>query len=1128
MGLFLRCLILILFCYESFSVARAVEIDWDDLGQGNASTLVSGSSVAATNNACSPGQVNCNVIATVTYQLVNDGVEGDLGCLWNGGVNCARFYNTPNGGIDDGNLRFGLNADEADNDDYLNICIEFDRVVEGLMFEILDIDEQGWDDVVELYYATTPSATPMLDRVDLVNGVEFGDTTSGNDANHVVLHDLAFFAPNNEATGWGAIQPGGGNASTNDDGGNVSVDFLGTNVWGFCMRYWAGPDSNFNPPAQSIGLSDLIWTSSLPVNLDEFKSMRRANSLDLSWVTSSETFNLGFNLWAEQGGEWHLINDQIVSSKSNDSRSLLRYKKNLKLKRAFKNIRQIGISSIDTSGREEFYGPFKVGEAYGLASVPEAIDWQTAVEKSSQRMKAKGFVKRKKRWVREKKGELNRVNIGVHREGMVRITHQNLVSKGIDLTGISVDRIAITHRGDAVSRHINATGRSRRFNKASYIDFYATSLEGELALYNLDNFYQIVLDPDKVRKARTKRATFTRDPNIASYLIRSITYEQNSIYQWASTFSSPWLDASIGWGANPSLDRVFSLPTDYQPSSDLEITIDLMGGFDFPNVDEDHQVNFSLNGKPFGVRAWGGIESQTFKFLIPPGLFDVGLNTLQMEAVATEAGFALVHLDKYEISYKAVPKTNGGTPDFTLARDKIRAPVFALKRDINQRLWGYANDKEGNLLRLSHKAVRSKTGNEAKPLLLLPQLSVSDSRYWILTDQQFVSPDIELVEYDTQEAGSAELYIIADESFIGDELKKYVDFKRSVTIRTELISYQSLLSQFGHGFDDPYVIRSFLKYQNAEPGEVSVLIVGGHTFDYLDRMNSGSISFVPTAYRAAGVMSYSPTDSPLVDLDSDGMPDVAVGRWPVRTIQQLTDIIDKSSRWELGEGLSNMSSTLLIADNDDRNNALAFSNQLDSIASQFDSNSKNFPDFWSNITRVYAEDFSGEVNAVSQQRSAIEEAMTRGNALIIFNGHASPTSWSFKRLFDVNAVDRIEYKEGPSLIAPLACYTTYYESINDESFANKLLFEPAGGAVAIVGPTTLGDYYANEQILVNMMKLNALHDLSLGESLRLAKRSLGIKKVEQANVWTLLADPTLNFNKNYQAPIRTSSGVLEE
>jgi len=350
--------------------AMAVSIDWDNIGVGNATNLASGQVVQSLDDAgnctIAPPFTDCEVDATITYQLGNDGNGGQLNCGW-GGNNCVRFYNDQIGGITDGDLRFGVDATAADNgEDDLRVCIEFNREVEGLQFDVLDIDDASWDDSVEVTYVPFVNSTPILSRTDLVNASMFGDITTGTDPNHLIEHSPGSPAPNNEVLGWGAIQaPPAGNATAADDGGNVTIDFGTQQVGGFCIRYFAGPDSAADPGFQWIALSQLTWTTTLPVDLAHIDSSKTGRHLNVEWSTTAESFNLGFNLWGEKNGEWVALTRNPVPSKVVDSVSALQYQKRIKLRRADKDITRFGISSVDVLGSEQFYGPFEIGERYG-------------------------------------------------------------------------------------------------------------------------------------------------------------------------------------------------------------------------------------------------------------------------------------------------------------------------------------------------------------------------------------------------------------------------------------------------------------------------------------------------------------------------------------------------------------------------------------------------------------------------------------------------------------------------------------------------------------------------------------------------------------------------------------------
>ncbi len=1101
------------------TTALAVDIDWQNLGQGNSTVLTSGSVVTATNNTCTAGVNSCDATATVTYQINNNGQGGELACGWNSGAVCAAYFNTEFGGINNDNIRFALDATGGDNNDHMNVCVAFDRVVKGLSFDILDVDDAGWDDVVELYYTSSPSATPMQSRTDLINAADFGDVSTGTDANHVIAHDPSFAAPNNEAKGWGAIQPEGGNAANGDDGGNISIDFDDTDVWGFCMRYWAGPTSATNPPFQWIGISSLSWTSTLPVNLDYFSSQHTGQNLEFKWSTSSESFNVGFNLWAEIDGEWQSLNKNWIRSKRLNAYSSSTYKKSIKINRNRENITKVGISSVDSRGNEEFYGPFEIGETYGEVTLPEPISWEYAVAQKSIKLRNKGYIKVNNRWIKPRANisasepSHLRADIVLSQSGMVRIHHRELIKAGLDLTGLRPHEIAVSYQGNPVTRRVSIGRGERTFNRRSYIDFYADNVKGELSLYNDQNIYQISANNELV--SRAKKIRFKGEPNGLKPIIRTLSFEQDRLYVNSSKLGSPWVDEAIGYGGSSTMERRFTLPSDYIEGNDISLNIDLIGGFDFQEIENDHIASIRINGHTISTHKWGGVDAQNLSIAIPATFIKSGENSLQIEVKNNTYGFALQYFDRYEIHYPSEPLAIGGTAEFAFNQDSDSSSV-QLSKNTRQKLWVYARDTIGNLVSLSTRPTKLWRSADTETIVL-PRLSAPEARYMVLSKELFKKPaSIEVVKTKDLQVEEADLYIVADASFTGQVLDDYVNFKRTLGIRTVVVTYQSLVEQLGLGMDNPMVIHKFLIQQNAAATKASVLIVGGHTYDYLNKTGQGSVSFIPTLYRRSNIIEYSPTDTPITDLDLDGLADVAVGRWPVRTIEQLEAIVSKSIKWASGEGLANTSSVLLISENDDKNSGVSFSQQLNELASRFDTQNQSYPDYWSSITRIYSQDYD---DTATQQRD-IRSSMNSGNSLTIYNGHGSPTSWSYKRLMDVNGVNSLEQNSMPGILIPLACYTTYYETISNESLANKLLFKKDGGAVMIAGAATLGEYTHNGKMLNRIMKYQARDGVAMGEAIKMAKRSFGKNKTEHSNLWTLLGDPTLRFNANYQREAR--------
>ena len=90
-------------------------------------------------------------------------------------------------------------------------------------------------------------------------------------------------------------------------------------------------------------------------------------------------------------------------------------------------------------------------------------------------------------------------------------------------------------------------------------------------------------------------------------------------------------------------------------------------------------------------------------------------------------------------------------------------------------------------------------------------------------------------------------------------------------------------------------IKQYIAYAVQKLGTEYVLLVGGDTYDYRNYLGKNSISFIPSLYIATGPSTnFIPADPVYADLNGDNAPEVAIGRFPVRTTAELTMMVNKT------------------------------------------------------------------------------------------------------------------------------------------------------------------------------------------------------------------------------------------
>lgn len=98
----------------------------------------------------------------------------------------------------------------------------------------------------------------------------------------------------------------------------------------------------------------------------------------------------------------------------------------------------------------------------------------------------------------------------------------------------------------------------------------------------------------------------------------------------------------------------------------------------------------------------------------------------------------------------------------------------------------------------------------------------------------------------------------------------------------------------------------------------------------------------------------------------------------------------------------------------------------------------------------------------------------------------------------------------PTLVLPLACYTTYADSPTMNTMAHQLLVSGEHGAVAIFGASLFSSYLENAIISSKVIN-HLLEGDTLGKAILESKKEIGIRYLDTVLNGTLLGDVTLRL-----------------
>ena len=944
----------------------------------------------------------------------------------------------------------------------------------------------------------------------------------------------------------GTLNPTGALSDFSDTGGGIGVAIAGT--WTVSVTDNAGQDTG-----TLISTSSCLDFTTTPVTISSFKSRKKGASLITKWQTSSEVFNIGFNLWGDVDGEWTQLNNRLIPSREVDSAAPLNYRARFNLNKLEGDLTSVGVSSVSASGDEEFYGPFEIGEKYGEDSVPQYIDWSSERAKYDASMQERGFVNVKNRWRKNTNKRQHRdarlqdrfpsTIIEVKESGIYRLSHADLLSQGVDLRGMPLSQLALTRNGKAVARFVDVESgakryrKSLRFRESSSIVFYADGPSKEASRYVQNATYRIEVDPSKVLVARSSNFKSSPEDTVDDILShrKKIQLGAKKLYSTAMS-GDGWFDASIrAIRANASKEYSFEIPSSASLTEPAIVQFSLLGIANFPRVDVDGDgdlepnhhyrayVNRAINPDPVAEGYKSGRELFDVEF-DASSFLSVGTNVIEIEVIPDNGyNLDLVYVVDGSISYMASNTLTVGELHNGRMAIQVTQAGSIISLESNEVIADViAVDEEQNLARLSF----THTDNVVRIAPPFNASSRGELTVHVVADSAYLVPELirkdESVNSEELNLEGVDYVVIADESLIGVDLTRFSDRQLELGRNTKIVSTNAIYDSFSDGLALPEAIAEYLLQQSLTSDYAYVLLVGGHTYNYRSynlEDDNKLVNLLPSFYRGTyqaitgGLTQQIPTAVPFVDFDKDGAPDRAIGRWPVRNLDQVKLMVDKTLEWHADDSHRSDRTALFIADaNEPKNNFIRSSNRLISAVA-------NDSAPWTQIDTVYQDDIT-EDDAIpageklAYVRNQIIEKMNQGPALTVYSGHASVGVWGRQSLVYNEVANKFTNTGSPSIVLPLACYTTYYETPDVKSLAEQLLTDNPAGAVVLSGAALLSVAGDNERFGRRLLEKMTVDGLDIGTAtLQVKQEFLASSPSTQTVVynWVTLGDPSLSF-----------------
>ncbi len=878
-----------------------------------------------------------------------------------------------------------------------------------------------------------------------------------------------------------------------------------------------GADGDNNPDESSPSTID---TSLLPVSLNHLSVSKQQDSITVQWQTDIEFEHLGFEIYQENStGVKQLESRLIHQQKSNLANAVKSYSYQFN---SNKN-NPIWLADIDNKGNKKWHGPFAINSSSGTKVVDSKINWnsvKTPTENSSDSSVLS-----------------DNLQIRVNKTGIQRIYKEDLVQAGLELTNHQPNELNISLNGKSVALYIN--GNSLAFDDTTSFDFYAQNIN---TLYTDSRVYKLSFA--KQRQKHINQNQQTQSTIIESWYWQNEHYNPNLIYDFSSPTNDPWRADKIATFANNSKTILFPLD-ELAPvsTSNIELNIEITGGIDYPNPPEiyptdpnrcganhtdttpgipnDHCVELSLNGSNYSELVFDGLSNYTTSYQLDNSFAASGTLAINLKTPG-ESGYThdIVHIEDVAISYPRRLTAINDKLEFQLANstqihnelinqfgfekqastdslDRVNRNLPAIKVD------GFSSDKiiaysldSGNNQRITNlKTQTTALGYSVS----IPAIASSD-RYWLSTEAALIKPKL-TAWHDTKKIKqlAVDYIIISHPDFI-ETAQQLKELHINNGLSVEIVDINDIYQQFSESIIDPNAIRDFIKQINKNKPLSFILLVGADNYDYKGYLSETHFSHIPSIYHAIDdIVRYAPADSLYTDVNDDNIPDIAIGRLPVRTVGELQLLINKELTF-INQKTSSLTSQFITDKHDDKYSYKQISNELQELVPQ-----------WNNIVTANRDDFTSDAD--TKQR--ILENFSQNPRLTTYLGHSGPRNWfSFPSAFTFNDIIDIDNSSSASVVMQWGCWNSYYVEPEANTMAHRFLFNNDKGAVAVFGASALTSVRSEKALAKLILPELAQPKQTIGQAMLKAKKELA-KQGDYRDViigWNLLGDPALKLS----------------
>ena len=845
-------------------------------------------------------------------------------------------------------------------------------------------------------------------------------------------------------------------------------------------------------PSNNSSTANTLVLAVTLVRLRDFTVTQDKKNVLVSWQTSFESNNLGFNIYRDVSGQRTKINKHLIAgtglqSKKHDDEAGHVYRFSDKLDVG--TFAQYWLEDVDTAGIHTMHGP--VSPISGAPSGPPnttplpglgeggvefaSPDGFGAARATAQEPASAAQYKQQLDLAAE-----SGLKIFVTQEGWYRLTRASMAAAGFD-PGSDPRAISLYMLGNEQSIVVD-DGGDGKFDANDGIEFYGYPLDTPSTGARTYWLRGKKGSENRVALSKVKGG----DPITGSLPFTYQRIERSVFFTALITNGDTdnFFGQLIGSWTGVEPVKAANLDTSYGGNATLDLVI--QGGTEMA-----HRIAIAINGHDLGTVSLQKTDQQTFTFPVPQSWLIAGPNNVSLTSLNGDEDVSV--MAKSRLTYQHLLRADNGALDVSLpggravtvggfGNSTVRAFDITDSRHPTEIQTSVAADPHGGFA-----ATFTSLAGQARTVMAF------DSSRLLSPGELAVSTPSALSDTNGNSNGAkgpGDFYIISNKSFFtaANALKAARD---SQGIDTRVVDVIDLYDEFNFGIRSPEAIRSFFSLAASWKRAPSAgLLLGDASVDPRNYFGGTAVDYVPTKLVPTVYMKTA-SDDWFTDFNGDGIADIPVGRIPVRTPEEASLVIGKITSRGTPSGAWSRSA-LFVAD----------------APTDFD-----FPGVAASLKKMLPGTITSQTIDFSKTSNAhadVVNAMNSGSLLTTYIGHASVEMWA-ANVFLSNDASALTNGSRLPVVILMNCLNGYFHDVFTESLGEALLKAPNGGAVAVWASSTLT--LPDQQALMAQSLFQQLFrtdvNLTLGQAVGRAKIAAADPDIRKS--WILFGDPTMKL-----------------